>query len=63
MHPPIPPALGEKNTKKTKEKKCVIYFVHVCTSKKTFKTKIVKEAGQQQQQQQQQQQKWQIFLY
>ena len=23
--------------KKTKEKKCVTYFVHVCTSKKKFK--------------------------
>ena len=26
----------KKKEKKPKEKKCVIYFVHVCTSKKTF---------------------------
>ena len=49
--PPHPPqllqiTLGGKKKEKTKEKKCVIYFVHVCTSKKTFYwTKIVKEAG------------------
>ena len=38
----IPPllqiTLGEKEKEKEKigEKKCVIYFMHVCTSKKTF---------------------------
>ena len=39
--PPLPPNYfggknKEKNNNKTKEKKCVIYFMHVCTSKKTF---------------------------
>ena len=34
---PSPNYFGGKNRKKeTKEKKCVIYFVHVYTSKKTF---------------------------
>ena len=39
MNPPLLHInLGEKKErkKKTKEKKCVIYFVHVYTSKKKF---------------------------
>ena len=39
MHtPPLQITLGKvkQQQQKTKEKKCVIYFVHVCTSKKTF---------------------------
>ena len=37
VHPPSSKLLGGVGGGGgTKEKKCVIYFVHVCTSKKTF---------------------------
>ena len=36
MHPPSSKLLLGKKKTKTKKKKYVIYFVHVCTSKKTF---------------------------
>ena len=40
MYPPPHPQIiwrkKKEREKNTKEKKCVIYFVHVCTSKKTF---------------------------